>query len=112
MVKTATTKKKEKAETKKEKKFSPAKELIFSEIDREFRSHPHIFFSRFDRLNVQEMSELRRGLEKVSKRSLVIKHSMAKKVLQGMGFEEAVNFLEGSVIATFGGGEAPTHGRC
>ena len=40
------------------------------------------------------MSELRRGLEKVSKRSLVIKHSMAKKVLQGMGFEEAVNFLE------------------
>lgn len=106
MVKTATTQKMEKTEAKKEKKLSVAKELIFSEIDREFRSNPNIFFSRFERLNVQEMSELRRGLEKVSKRSLVVKHSLAKKVLEGMGQAEAVGFLEGTVITTLGGGEA------
>ena len=75
------------------------------EIEKEFHSSPNAFFSRFERLTVQEMSDLRRGLEKVSKRTLVVKHAMARKIFGGLKLEEASRFLEGSVLVTFGEGE-------
>lgn len=81
------------------------KQLILAEIEKEFRSSPNAFFSRFERLTVQDMSELRRSLQKISKRTLVVKHAMAKKIFGGLKLEEATRFLEGSVLVTFGEGE-------
>lgn len=87
------------------KKVSLGKKLMFEELDREFSSSPITFFSRFDRLTVQDMSELRRSLEKVSKRSLVVKHTLAKKVLEKIKVPEAARFLEGSMLVTLGAQE-------
>ena len=89
-----------------EKKTVPLeKELLLQEIEREFRASESTFFGRFERLNVQEMSELRRSLEKVSKRSLVVKHSLLREIFDKMKISEAAQWLEGSVFITFGGRE-------
>lgn len=84
----------------KKEKVSLAKKLLFEEIDKEFRSSDSLFFSRFDRLNVADMSELRRNLEKVSRRTLVVKHTLAKKILERVKVGEAARFLEGSILVT------------
>lgn len=97
----------EKTQPSKKKKDSVSleKQLILREIEKEFRASPNAFFSRFERLTVQDTSDLRRSLEKVSKRTLVVKHAMAKKIFGGLKLEEAIRFLEGSVLVTFGEGE-------
>ena len=89
----------------KKEKVTLAKRLMLEEIEKEFSSSQNAFFSRFDRLNVQEMSELRRSLEKLSKRTLVTKHSLAKKVLEKLNLSEAAHFLEGSILVTLGAHE-------
>lgn len=97
----------EKTQPQKKQKDSVSyeKQLILRETEKEFHSSPNAFFSRFERLTVQDMSELRRSLEKVSKRTLVVKHAMARKIFGGLKLEEASRFLEGSVLVTFGEGE-------
>ena len=93
----ATVEKKEKKD-----KVTLAKRLIYEELEKELGSSPNAFFSRFDRLTVQDMSELRRNLEKVSRRTIVVKHTLAKKILEKAKFAEASRFLEGSVLVTLG----------
>ena len=78
---------------------------MLQELEKEFASAPNAFFSRFDRLNVQDMKELRRGLEKVSKRTLTVKHTLARKVFEKLQWGEAARFLEGSILVTLGTGE-------
>lgn len=56
------------------------KELMLQEIVKEFEKSPYAFFSNFQNISVSEISEVRKNLEKVSRRSLVIKHSMARKL--------------------------------
>lgn len=75
---------------------------MFQELEKEFTSNTSAFFSRFDRLNVQDMSELRRNLEKVSRRTLVVRHALAKKILEKTSLAGATRFLEGSVLVTLG----------
>ena len=86
----------------KESKVTLAKRLIYEELERELTSSPNAFFSRFDRLTVQDMSELRRNLEKVSRRTLVVKHTLGKKILEKVKLGEAVRFLKGSILVTLG----------
>ena len=88
-------------ETKK-REISLSKKLIFEELEKEFSSSSNSFFSRFDRLSVQDMNELRRNLEKVSKRTLLVKHTLAKKMLEKANLKEAVQFLDGAVLMTLG----------
>ena len=95
----------EMAQEKKKEKVSLTKKLLFEEIDKELSSSENLFFSRFDRLTVADMSELRRNLEKVSKRTMVVKHSLAKKILEKLKASEASRFLEGSVLVTLGAKE-------
>ena len=92
---------------KKEKKeeVSLAKRLMFEELEKEFKSDENTFFSRFDRLTVADMSELRRSLEKVSRRTLVVKHTLAKKILEKAKLGDAARFLDGSVLMTLGAKE-------
>jgi len=89
----------------KTEEHSLTKRLLFEEIEKEFSSGENLFFSRFDRLNVADMSELRRNLEKVSRRTLVVKHSFVKRILEKVKVPDAAGFLEGSVLVTFGSGE-------
>lgn len=89
----------------KKDQISLGKKLLLEEIEREFSSSENAFFSRFDRLSVADMSELRRNLDKVSRRTLVMKHSLTKKVLEKNKVADAIRFLEGSVLVTLGAKE-------
>lgn len=96
---------KEKKSAKKKEHVSLAKKLMYDEIAREFGAGKNFFFSRFDRLSVSDMSDLRRSLEKVSKRTLVVKHALAKKFFESSSLADAVRFLKGSILVTVGGEE-------
>ena len=78
------------------------KELMFNEIVKEFEKSPYAFFSNFEGLSVSDLSDARRNLEKVARRSMVIKHAMARKIFAKFNFAEAEKFLSGSVVVTFG----------
>lgn len=84
---------------------SLVKKLLYQEIEQELTSSPSAFFTRFDKLSVAEMSDLRRNLEKVAKRTLVVKHTIAKKILEKNKLSDAQRFLEGSILVTLGAKE-------
>lgn len=86
-------------------KVSLGKQLILGELEKSLAQSEHVFFSRFDRLSVADISELRRNLEKVSRRTLLVKHTLAKKALKKLELSEAARFLEGSILVTLGEGE-------
>ncbi len=81
---------------------SPIKEIMMKELEKEFQTSSCAFFSSFDSLSVADMSDYRRALEKVSKRSMVIKHAMARKIFSASKMEAAENFLKGQILVTFG----------
>ena len=81
---------------------SVEKELMFNEIVKEFEKSPYAFFSSFQGLSVSELSDARRSLEKVARRSLVIKHAMARKIFEKFNMAGAEKFLTNSVVVTFG----------
>lgn len=81
---------------------TPVKELMMKEMTAEFEANPYAFISKFDGLSVADVSDFRRSLEKVAKRSLVVKHSLAKKILANRGLGTAESLLKGSVVVTFG----------
>ncbi len=78
------------------------KEMMMKEIARAFEQSPYAFISNFTGLSVADFSDLRRTMEKVAKRSLVVKHSMAKKIFAGRNLSGAEKFLKSSVLVTFG----------
>ncbi len=92
-------------EKKRKEEVTLPKRLIFEELEREFKAHENAFFSQFDKLSVQNMNDLRRSLEKVSKRTVVVKHTLAKKILERLNLSEAISFLRGSILVTFGAKE-------
>jgi large subunit ribosomal protein L10 len=81
---------------------SEIKELMMSEITAEFENHPYAFISHFKGMNVAQLSDLRKKLGKVSNRTRMMKHALAKKVLEGQKCSEAEKFLTGAVLITFG----------
>ncbi len=78
------------------------KELMFQEVMKEFEKSPYAFISNFQGLKVSDLSDLRRNLEKVSRRSLTVKHAMARKIFEKLNYSQAEKFLNGSVVVTFG----------
>ena len=78
------------------------KEKMMEELRGQFEGNPYAFISRFESLTVAQMSDLRRALEKVSKRSLVVKHALVKRVFDELQQGDAAAFLDGSVVMTFG----------
>lgn len=81
---------------------SLVKELMMKELEREFESYPYAFFSSFSVLPDAELSEFRRAIEKVSSRTMMVKHALAKKVFEGRKLNDADKLLKGSVLVTFG----------
>src|SRR3989338_374076 len=81
---------------------SLAKELMLKEIMREFDLNNCAFISAFEGLSVADISDYRRQTEKVAKRSLVIKHTLAKKAFQTKKIDDAEKFLNKQILVTFG----------
>ena len=77
------------------------KEAMLKEIKAQFEGNSYAFFSSFDSIAVADLSEFRRALEKLSKRSVLVKHSLAKKALEGRELAGIENLLKGSVVVTF-----------
>lgn len=80
----------------------PVKDLMLKEISAEFEASPYAFISSFEGLSVADISDFRRSLGKVSKRSLLVKHSLVKKVLAARNLADAEKLLKGSTVVTFG----------
>lgn len=78
------------------------KEMMFQEIVKEFERSPYAFISNLDGVSVLDISEARRNLEKVSTRSLMVKHAMARKIFTQFKVSGAEKYLNGSVVITFG----------
>ncbi len=81
---------------------SHVKELLMREIEKEFENNPYVFLSSFEGLSVADFHDFRKALERVSKRSLVIKHSMVKKVFAQRKVTQAEKLLGGQLLVTFG----------
>lgn len=77
------------------------KEILMKEVEKEFEA-PYAFISSFESLPVADVSEFRRTIEKVSKRSIMLKHSFAKKVFEQRSYGDASKLLKGQVLITFG----------
>lgn len=86
---------------------SAANEFMFKEIGKEFKTSRYTFISNFEGLSVSVLSDLRQKLNKVSNRSMLVKHSLAKKIFEGIKVSEAEKFLKGSVLLTFSVQEEP-----
>lgn len=80
---------------------SAVKEILMKEVEKEF-SAPYAFISTFEKLPVADLSEYRKSVEKFSKRSMVIKHTLAKKVFEKHSWKDAETFLKGQIVITFG----------
>lgn len=78
------------------------KEMMFKEIEREFEKSPYVFFSNFEALSVSDLSKARSKMNQAGRRSLLVKHAMARKILKSRGLENAETLLQGSVLLTFG----------
>ncbi len=84
---------------------SLAKELMMKELEQQFQHSSCTFISSFQGLSVADISDFRRAIEKVAPRSIVIKHSMAKKIFIQRALPDAEKLLKGQVLVTFGEGE-------
>ncbi len=78
------------------------KEMMFQEIEREFSASNYVFFSNFESLSVSDLSKARSKMNQSAKRSLLVKHAMARKILKSRGIDNVDSLLKGSVILTFG----------
>lgn len=83
---------------------SEAKEMLMKEVEKEFKA-PYAFFSSFDKIGVADLSEFRKSTSKVAKRSLVVKHTFAKKILEKRSLGGFEQLLKGQVVVTFGEAE-------
>lgn len=81
---------------------SIVKEAMLKEAEGSISGMSYAFLSSFEGLNVTELSELRRSLEKVSTRSVVMKHTLAKKAFAADEVTGLDDFLKGSVLVTVG----------
>jgi len=76
---------------------------MLKELEGEFETSPYVFFSSIKGVNVAELTELRRSLAAKVRRSVVVKHTLARKVFKKRGLEEkAGGMLKDSILVTFG----------
>jgi large subunit ribosomal protein L10 len=84
---------------------SLSKQLMFEELLGALNSKSFVFFARYEKLSVSEFSQLRRKLEKVSDRALVVKNTIARRVFEHLGIKNVNGFIKGSTILTLGDNE-------
>ncbi len=81
---------------------SLVQDKMMKEVKKEFEANPYAFISSFQGIAVADLSDLRRNLEKVAKRSVVVKHSIVRRVFSDLQLEGADKFLKNNVLVTLG----------
>lgn len=79
---------------------SIAKELILEELIKTLQSKNYIFFAKHHGLSASDFVELRRKLEKVSDRTIVVKNAIARLAFKKMGITEINGLIKGSLLLT------------
>jgi large subunit ribosomal protein L10 len=79
---------------------SLAKELMLRELIKTLESKSYIFFARYQSLPAGDFAELRRKLEKVSERTLVVKNSLSRLAFKQVGINDINGLIKGSIILT------------
>ncbi len=79
---------------------SIGKQLMFEELVDVLRAENYVFFARYEKLPVSEFSDLRRKLDKVSHRAMVVKNSIARRAFKNLGITNINGFIKGSVLLT------------
>ena len=79
---------------------SITKELMLRELVKTLESKSYIFFAQYQNLSSGDFSELRRSLEKVSERTLVVKNSLSRLAFKQVGIQDVNGLVKGSMILT------------
>ncbi|PIQ85906.1 MAG: 50S ribosomal protein L10 [Candidatus Omnitrophica bacterium CG11_big_fil_rev_8_21_14_0_20_45_26] len=86
----------------KDDKITQEKELVFNHVMQLMDGKDYVFFAKFSGIGANDMNNLRRKLEKAADASVVVKHSIARLILERMNMKDAQAFLDGSVLLTTG----------
>ncbi len=81
---------------------SLAKELMLQELLDTLQSKNYIFFARYQGLPATEFVELRRKLEKVVDRTVVVKNTLTRLAFKQLGINNTNGLLKGSVLLAVG----------
>ena len=81
---------------------SLAKELMLQELMSTLKSKDYIFFARYQGLPATEFVELRRKLEKVVDRTVVVKNTLTRLAFKQMGVSNINGILKGSILLAVG----------
>ncbi|MBI1978025.1 MAG: 50S ribosomal protein L10 [Candidatus Omnitrophica bacterium] len=79
---------------------SVAKELMLDELVKTLESKNYVFFTRHQGLSAPDFVELRRKLEKVSDRTLVVKNTLTRRAFKKLGVDEVDGIIKGSILLT------------
>lgn len=79
---------------------SVSKELMLQEVVNTVQAKNYIFFARHQGLSVADFVELRRKLEKVADRTVVVKNSITRLAFKKMGVQEVNGLIQGSMLLT------------
>lgn len=79
---------------------SLAKELMLRELVKMLESKSYIFFARYRNLSAGDIAELRRSLEKVSERTMVVKNSISRLAFKQVGISDINGLIKGTMILT------------
>lgn len=78
------------------------KELLLDQLLQAVQASDYMFFAKFKGISANDLNDLRRKLEKVADRAILVKNTIAKIVLERLEAKDAAAFLEGSVLLTMG----------
>lgn len=78
------------------------KELLLEQLLQAVKASEYVFFAKFKGISTNDINDLRRRLEKAAERSLVVKNTIARLVLDRVNAKGASDLLEGSVLLTTG----------
>ncbi len=81
---------------------SLAKELMLQELLSTLESKNYIFFARYQGLPATEFVELRRKLDKVVDRTVVVKNTLTRLAFKQLGVKDINGLLKGSVLLAIG----------
>ncbi len=79
---------------------SVSKELMLQEVMNTLKAKNYIFFARHQGLSATDFVELRRKLEKVADRTVVIKNSITRLAFKKIGAQEVNGLIKGSILLT------------
>ena len=82
---------------------SYANELMLQELVHVLKSRSYIFFARYQGLPAADFVELRRRLERVAERTIVVKNSITRLAFKQIGIQEVNGLIKGSILLTLAG---------